>query len=645
MKINRILAAAAAICITAGTTVPAAYVPKPVFTAQASASIWDTYDIVEDGSLVFYVYDDHVLLAECKKEAEGHIDIPAEINGLPVTEIQFGAFSDCVDLTSVKIPASITCIEGGAFRESGVEEIDIPEGIRGITVESFDETPWLEKMRAKNPMVIVGDMVVDGRACKGDVVIPDGITYICDMAFDGATEMTSVSIPESVTEIGPAAFGLCTRLTEFTFPSGITELSSFVLDNCENLVSVTLPEGITKIGNGAFHDCTSLASVNIPASVETIEEAAFESCKSLTEMTIPATVKCIGHSAFEYCYGLTSFTLTRVPEEIGLGILMGCSSLTEVSLPEDMKSLPGFTFCQCSSLRTVALPEGMTEIGEYAFSQCSSLTDITIPAGVTRIEKQTFSECLDLTSITIPDGVEYLGDEAFAGSLALGDITIPESVKDIGTSVFYKTKWLYDRQKEDKYVIVNDILIDGRLCSGHIILPDTLKRIAGRAFDGCDGLFTIMIPAGVEAIGDEAFRNCTKLRSIEIPNEAKAGGHIFIGCENLTDIYYGGAPSEFRYYIDTLPLGYLEYEPNVHYNAAVSHLPKITYGDANTDGKITVSDAVSVLQNIANAEKYPLSGDGSDNADCDGVPGITGGDALMIQKFDAGVIDKFPAEI
>ena len=60
-------------------------------------------------------------------------------------------------------------------------------------------------------------------------------------------------------------------------------------------------------------------------------------------------------------------------------------------------------------------------------------------------------------------------------------------------------------------------------------------------------------------------------------------------------------------------------------------------GDANCDNKITVADAVAVLQYIANAEKYPLSDQGKTNADIDCEDGITGGDARAIQRLDAGL--------
>lgn len=63
----------------------------------------------------------------------------------------------------------------------------------------------------------------------------------------------------------------------------------------------------------------------------------------------------------------------------------------------------------------------------------------------------------------------------------------------------------------------------------------------------------------------------------------------------------------------------------------------IVYGDANLDGKVTISDAVAILQYLANSEKYPLSEQARKNADVDGEGGVTGKDAAVIQKVDAGI--------
>ena len=67
------------------------------------------------------------------------------------------------------------------------------------------------------------------------------------------------------------------------------------------------------------------------------------------------------------------------------------------------------------------------------------------------------------------------------------------------------------------------------------------------------------------------------------------------------------------------------------------------WGDANLDKKVSVADAVAILQSIANKDKYALKPDGADNADVfDHGDGITAKDALSIQKLDAGQIDSLP---
>jgi len=69
----------------------------------------------------------------------------------------------------------------------------------------------------------------------------------------------------------------------------------------------------------------------------------------------------------------------------------------------------------------------------------------------------------------------------------------------------------------------------------------------------------------------------------------------------------------------------------------------ILYGDANLDGKVTLADCVAVLQFIANKEKYPLEEQALINADVyNHGDGISGKDALMIQKYDSKNISSLP---
>ena len=59
-------------------------------------------------------------------------------------------------------------------------------------------------------------------------------------------------------------------------------------------------------------------------------------------------------------------------------------------------------------------------------------------------------------------------------------------------------------------------------------------------------------------------------------------------------------------------------------------------GDANCDNETGLADALIILQNNANSQKYPLSKTGEFNADVYNTgDGVTPMDALELQKWDA----------
>ena len=67
------------------------------------------------------------------------------------------------------------------------------------------------------------------------------------------------------------------------------------------------------------------------------------------------------------------------------------------------------------------------------------------------------------------------------------------------------------------------------------------------------------------------------------------------------------------------------------------------WGDANLDKKVSVADAVAIIQSIANKDKFALDPEGAANADVfNSGDGVTANDALSIQKLDAGQIEKLP---
>lgn len=76
---------------------------------------------------------------------------------------------------------------------------------------------------------------------------------------------------------------------------------------------------------------------------------------------------------------------------------------------------------------------------------------------------------------------------------------------------------------------------------------------------------------------------------------------------------------------------------------AVTTAGKKIWGDANSDGEVTVADAAALLQFLGNSEKFHLTDSGKDNADVfENGGGLTPKDAVYIQKFVAGIVKELP---
>ncbi len=68
----------------------------------------------------------------------------------------------------------------------------------------------------------------------------------------------------------------------------------------------------------------------------------------------------------------------------------------------------------------------------------------------------------------------------------------------------------------------------------------------------------------------------------------------------------------------------------------------INYGDANGDGQINMADVTAIVQHIGNRDEYGLDDTGLRNADVNSDGQVTGEDALIIQKFIAGMYESLP---
>lgn len=229
------------------------------------------YSVTEDGNGCYVInYVNYPIFIK------GDVIIPEKAYDgekfYPVVSIGEQAFNECILLTSIIIPESVTTIGEYAFYNCyNLTSINFPSAITSIGNKAFSY-------------------------CKAltDFVIPDSVINIGEMAFCGCAELTTITIPKSVSDIGYCAFAGCQNLTQINVDEGNTQYASDngVLFN-KNLTSlITCPGGIT----GRY---------KIPDTVQNIEYEAFSICKGLSSITIPADIISIPKYAFYYCSGLT----------------------------------------------------------------------------------------------------------------------------------------------------------------------------------------------------------------------------------------------------------------------------------------------------------------------------------------------------
>jgi hypothetical protein len=84
-------------------------------------------------------------------------------------------------------------------------------------------------MGDESGLVIEGGIVKDGKACTGDIIVPEGVTAIAEKAFNNNKQLTGLQLPEGLISIG-----------------------KFTVSGCINLIYVDVPESVTQLGESAL---------------------------------------------------------------------------------------------------------------------------------------------------------------------------------------------------------------------------------------------------------------------------------------------------------------------------------------------------------------------------------------------------------
>ena len=446
------------------------------------------------------------------------IIIPGTHLGKPVKAIGVGAFVDNTNITSVKIPDSVTSIGLLAFGKcTALTGIWASEGNANY---SSDDTGVLFNKNKTELIQAPGGI-------SGSYTIPDSVTSIGAFAFTRCIGLTSVRIGSSVETIGDGAFSDCTGLTgELIIPDGVARIENSAFYRCFGLTSVTIPASVTSIGQFSIGECTALQEICFDGSAPTISANSFynvtatayyhpdESWTEDVRQNYGGTITWVAYTTGPaiIASGICGDNLTWVLTEDGTLTISGTGEMYGYTNDSTGNYAPWYNYRE--SIKAVVIEAGATSIGSYAFYNCGNMTRVEIPDSVTAMRYSAFNACAGLPGVEIPNSVSYIGSHAFKNCTSLASVEISNSVTELISGTFY-----------------------GCTSLTNVVIPDSVTNIGWSAFYGCTSLTSVVIPDSVTHIAADAFYNCKALKRVEIPASVTSiYNNPFAYCTSLTEI-------------------------------------------------------------------------------------------------------------
>ena len=237
------------------------------------------------------VYD-YIMIIGCDKDVES-VDVPQEIDGLPVKIIGESAFMDNVKLKKVNLPEGLEEIQHQAFSGcTALGSINIPKSVLGINENAFDNTKILDELLGE-------------------------IKYIDNWVVKSCDEITSANIKEGTVGIAGGTFSMKEKLTSVELPESLKYICANAFSFCNALTDVVIPDSVEYIGRRGFHWCENLETVTLGSNLKAISWETFDLCSKLKNVVLPESVRTIGYNAFSNCDSLETITISNKKCDIG----------------------------------------------------------------------------------------------------------------------------------------------------------------------------------------------------------------------------------------------------------------------------------------------------------------------------------------
>ena len=511
-----------------------------------------------------------------------------------VTSIDSGAFSGMANLVEIKLPSTLTEINGEMFRgATSLKRITGISGVKTIGDRAFYQCKSLESIDLSD-VEIIGREAFSGCTMLSEIGDLSSLEAIGSYVFSDCYELDyNIQIYSTLKKIEDYAF-FGSRFTGFHLEEGIKEIGEHAFENCSNLESVYLPSTITSVGDYAFAGCYNLERADLSKiSAKTLGGYLFRSCSNLTSVYLPVGMTEIPEGFFYNCQNVRGFDVIQnfasmKIKSIGDHAFDSCSFSGEFVVPSGITNIGNGAFAY-NEMSSVIIENNVTNVGNEAFKNCNYISTVVIGNNVTHIGKEAFKNCKNISSVTIGGGLTNLGENAFdeCGTISLvsmpflGETSTDQSKSFMGFGKNGGYRWVFGTTSVKSieitkmHTIYTNTFKGGETSVKFVTISSYATKIEDSAFESFSELDTVTLPNSISSIGDKAFKNCGSLKSITIPTKVTTiSKSMFENCYNLNiDIssltvksiedraFYGCSQIGKNAYSQTIGKSALEFNP------------------------------------------------------------------------------------
>lgn len=243
-----------------------------------------------DNKVQYEIVDNEITITKYTDSTERTvIEIPDEIDGLPVTKIANFSLFNAESLLTIKI--------GKNVKEIGDWSMTNNYHLKEFVVDE------------ENPYFCSVDGVLFSKDMKTIIYFPPGKGINSYDGYGNAENFTTYAIPEGVETVATKCFYKCYYLEDITIPSTVTRIEEKAFHRVSKLNKIELPEGLEYIGKDAFAYCFS----------ENYKTDKNPELPETTEIVIPSTVKEIGEYAFFQCEKVSKVVVKANKDDLKVG--------------------------------------------------------------------------------------------------------------------------------------------------------------------------------------------------------------------------------------------------------------------------------------------------------------------------------------